>query len=363
MGQPARQLLPLGSRRTKGLLCTLLVQVLLVLSLSRTVIAAKQESHAQRQNGQSIATVNTYEASTTSQPARTLKKDSDDAVLWCKMVLFDVLYASIPEVAAESTPTENEVFYGCYPIQKDNTVSELHYTLELPDAVVAEIPEDLDNWWIVVPGGSTNGDKARVDVPDADSIYTADGPPTGRRLSISQKELDRHHSRRLQTATGTKKVLVVYIRALDADPTASVNTVYQTTFENEVSLKHQYARCSRGLLELEPTELGVVDVTVNLSVDNTDKTAFVNAAEDLALLRIQDITGDLSITNTRQYADLIMFIVPPGTGNWLAYASVGGGLSVYNDEWGIFLSATAHEIGYVLLLFCCICVFLLPVYF
>jgi hypothetical protein len=356
MEPPTRQLQPLENRRTKGIMSMVLLQVLLVLSLSPTVESVKTEPTAQ-QNLQSIATTTAAAPTSTASPVRTLKGNSNDEVLWCKMALFDVLYATEALGASESTLTENEVFYGCYPVLKDKVVSELYYTLDLPDAVAAETPEDPDNWWVVVPGGTIDVETASVNVPEADAIYIAD--PSDRRLSISQEQLDRHHSRRLATATGTKKVLIVYIRAKDADPTPSVNTVYETAFENEVSLKHQYARCSRGLLNLEPTELGVLDVTVNLSIDKTDKNALVQAAEAIALLRIQEVTKDLSITNTRQYADLIMFIVPPGTGNWLAYASVGGGLSVYNDEWGVFLSATAHEIGYVAYLSCTVCMSLL----
>ena len=323
-------------------LCALLLQGLLVLCISQTVVAAKQESK-QLQPQQ--------------LPTRALKKESSkdsDAVtdLWCKIVVFDVLYASTEEDdVAESKSdisTTTDVFYGCYPITGDE-VSELHYTVTLPEAVVAAQPaaENLDNWWVAIPDGTIDIMTDSVVVPDASTVYTATGPPAGRRLS--QQQLEKHHSRRLAEAKGTLKLLVVYIRANDASPTASTNTVYETAFQNEVSLKSQFARCSLNQLQLEPTALGVLDVTVNMRVSGTDKTQFVNAAEDLALARIQAATGDTSITNTRQYADLVMYIVPPGTGNWLAYASVGGGMSVYNDQWGIYLSATAHEIGYVLL--------------
>jgi hypothetical protein len=66
-----------------------------------------------------------------------LKKESgSDAVtdLWCKMVVFDVLYASTEEddVASKSDiSTTTDIFYGCYPVT-GNEVSELHYTLTLP---------------------------------------------------------------------------------------------------------------------------------------------------------------------------------------------------------------------------------------
>jgi hypothetical protein len=360
MKEQTQQPPPQQSRQTAsriiryGSLCAFLLQGLLVLSLSQTIVAAKQESQ-QLPPQQQLPTRALKKDST---PAK--DKDADDTDdLWCKIVVFDVLYASTEEVeVAESKSdisTTTDIFYGCYPVTGDE-VSELHYNIALPDVVTAAQPaaEDLDNWWVAIPGGFIDTTTAAVVVPDASTVYTTKGPPTGRRLS--QQQLEKHHSRRLAEAKGTLKVLVVYIRASNASPTPSTNSVYQTAFQNEVSLKSQFARCSLNQLQLEPTALGVLDVTVNMRVGSTDKTQFVNAAEDLALARIRSITGDTSITNTRQYADLVMYIVPPGTGNWLAYASVGGGMSVYNDKWSIYLSATAHEIGYVtVLIFLYVC--------
>jgi hypothetical protein len=345
---------PQQSRRLlTSSLCALLLQGLLVLSISQTIFAVKTDQSQPQLEPHSALTIATTGAST--QPNRALQKESNqgpdaDTDLWCKIVVFDLLNAS----EEDDVTTTADVFHGCYPVT-GNVVSDLHYNIELPDHVVASqpAPEDLDNWWVAIPYGSFDPVTAAVVVPDPTTVYSATGPPAGRHLS--QEQLDRHHSRRLAEATGTLKVLIVYIRAQDASPNFSTDDIYATAFQNEVSLKHQFARCSQNQLNLEPTGLGVLDVYVNMRVDDgTDKTAFVNAAEDLALAAIQKTTGDYSISNTRQYADLVMYVVPPGTGNWLAYASVGGGISVYNDKWGIYLSATAHEIGYVLILFVCV---------
>jgi hypothetical protein len=352
MKEQSRELLPVGSPtagRTTARYASLAFQVLLLLSSAfGPVVATKQEQrHKQSPQPHSLAT--TTSATTTSTlPVRALKKSSDSSStatdLWCKIVVFDVLYAqtAADEAAAtETTTTTTDVFYGCYPLT-GNIVSELHYTVQLPNAIVAAqpAPDNLDQWWVAVPGGTIDTVNAAVVVPDATTMYTASGPPAGRRLS--QQQLDRHHSRRLASATGDLTVLVVYIRTRDADPSFSTDTAYETVFSNPVSLKNQFKACSQGKLILNPTALSVLDVTVPMSV-NADKNAIVTAAEKIAVAKIDDA----SITNTRQYADLVMYIVPPGNGDWLAYASVGGGMSVYNDEWGKYLSAMAHEIGYV----------------
>jgi hypothetical protein len=383
MKEQSRQLSPLQSNQAAprslryGSLCTLLLQGLLVLSISQTIVAAKQESQELQQQHQL--------PHASSLPVRTLKKEKEsttqvvtdaDDDLWCKIVVFDVLFASNKgdDVAASEsdTSTTTNIFYGCYPVI-GNEVSERHYTVTLPDAVVAAQPAafDLDNWWVVIPEGTIDSMTDSVVVPDASTVYGTNGPPTGRRL-VSQQQLDRHHSRRLAESIGDLKVLVVYI--VDKNgvrPTRSKADVFAATFTNPVSLKSQFKACSQDQLKLNPTGLDVLEVQVNLQVSGAEKQLFVSAAEDLALVEIQKITNDYTITNTRQYADLIMFIVPPGTrgGDWLAYASVGGGLSVYNDQWGSYLSATAHEVGYVLYncsgsdtVFLYVCLFLLAIF-
>jgi hypothetical protein len=76
------------------------------LSISQTIVAAKQESRQLQLNN--------------SCRLRSEKESGSDAVtdLWCKMVVFDVLYASTEEddVASKSDiSTTTDIFYGCYP--------------------------------------------------------------------------------------------------------------------------------------------------------------------------------------------------------------------------------------------------------
>jgi hypothetical protein len=45
-------------------------------------------------------------------------------------------------------------------------------------------------------------------------------------------------------------------------------------------------------------------------------------------------------------ADHVMYCLPPGTMNGIAYAYVGHWISVYNDGWCGLLSGQMHEIGH-----------------
>jgi hypothetical protein len=104
----------------------------------------------------------------------------------------------------------------------------------------------------------------------------------------------------LAEAKGSLKVLVVYIRAQDASPTPS--TVYETVFTNEVSSKSQFARCSLQSIAAGTDFLGVLEVSV-IRKSAVRTRLNCQCRGRLALARIQSVTGDTSITNTRQYAD------------------------------------------------------------
>jgi hypothetical protein len=256
------------------------------------------------------------------------------------MAVFDMLL----EDESTSTGTSSKQFYGCYPVNADTgAVSDLHYLVDVPPSLdLSDSFTDAD-WWMSVPGGSIDASTSTVTVPDASKLAVTTVQPA----LVEHRYLStKHASRHLAETKGNLKVLVVYIEAADAVPTPSAQDIYLSVFENEVSLKWQYYHCSNEQLKLEPTELNVLTVKLDLKVAKNDQIAMVNAAEQAAVSAIQDVTGDSTFGNSRQYADLVLYVVPPGTGNWLAYASLGGGMSVYNDLWGLYLAAQAHEVGH-----------------
>ena len=156
----------------------------------------------------------------------------------------------------------------------------------------------------------------------------------------------RRH-RNLATPSGRLRTLVVRVIAKDGtEPTASIQKMRADVFEDKLCLKSQYDACSHGQLKIEPYQGktqtgrsisgGVVDVKINSNPVNGNKQTF----ETNAKAKAAELYGDLT-----QF-DLILFCIPPGTGDWLAYAYVNRLDSYYNDNWCSSISTQVHEVGH-----------------
>ena len=155
-----------------------------------------------------------------------------------------------------------------------------------------------------------------------------------------RKLRSRQKSRKL-AVTGRKKMLVVRADAKDHSTTADMATLSNNIFGtagDTVTLKSQYDACSYGQLIFEPYEEngGVVEVDIRGKVEGVDKFR----VEDLMIAGAEEITGGL------EQFDHVMLCLPPGTGDWIAYAYVGSWLSVFNDDWCQQLSTQVHEVGH-----------------
>lgn len=155
----------------------------------------------------------------------------------------------------------------------------------------------------------------------------------------------RRRKRKLIATTGSTTTMGILINLPGATPSYSQDEWYQILFQDSVSLKNQHAACSWGKFIVEPNWLGVITVTVDLPTNSNPQTV-INAAQTAALQYIASV-GQGTFTSIRDYADMVLFLTP-NMGNWLAYASVGGGTSVYNDLWGGYVASNMHETGYVL---------------
>jgi hypothetical protein len=161
---------------------------------------------------------------------------------------------------------------------------------------------------------------------------------------------------------GILNVLIVRVIGNDSEPSVSVDDLARYTFLEDVSLKNQMLQCSAGQLIVLPARVGtnssgVVDIPLgNRSINGTDRTIIVNEALTMLrsiLERFEPASDDAKNaanngeTILDSIADFIMVIVPKGSfpNAWAAYGVVNGRLTVYNDEWGTFVSATMHEIG------------------
>eukprot|EP00587_Corethron_hystrix_P003358 CAMPEP_0113330368 /NCGR_PEP_ID=MMETSP0010_2-20120614/21576_1 /TAXON_ID=216773 ORGANISM="Corethron hystrix, Strain 308" /NCGR_SAMPLE_ID=MMETSP0010_2 /ASSEMBLY_ACC=CAM_ASM_000155 /LENGTH=647 /DNA_ID=CAMNT_0000192879 /DNA_START=73 /DNA_END=2012 /DNA_ORIENTATION=- /assembly_acc=CAM_ASM_000155 len=119
------------------------------------------------------------------------------------------------------------------------------------------------------------------------------------------------------------------------------------TAGDPINLRTQYMACSYEKIEFKPgppmdgvdAVNGAVTVTTPSSfsgVSNYVGESYLRAA--LQTMMGRSLPGDY---------DQIMFCIPPGTSaGWIAYASVNGWRSVYNNLWCTYVSSQMHEIGH-----------------
>jgi hypothetical protein len=273
----------------------------------------------------SASTVTTY-----SDPP--LSRYLQDTDLVCQVTVFEIVNDATNGV------TDSADFYECQVVL-GTTLDSVRFTLELPESLAAEqkalvLDDSQDVFYVKIPNGSVDLTQASIVVPDANAISLISPPhglaPPGRRLAAP---------------TGT--ISAVVIRITDnsrSSPSFSASELYQSHFGNQVSLKWQYHKCSAGKLRIEPAPVAILDVTVNRRAASSNSQQMVQAAEQEALNVLRTRHGR-SHSSLRDYAGITIFVTPP-MGNWLAYASIGGGLSVYNDKWGGYIASIMHEVGH-----------------
>ena len=252
--------------------------------------------------------------------------------LTCRLTLFEFL-------ENESQPKSRHA-YMCTPVTSGKgAVGDQQYEIltELNDALRKEHKQAM-----------MDGLETFVEITDAvlDPLNAHITLTTSSEIRLSEQH--RKRRRKLAPKEGSLKALVVRIVMNDKQPMYDKSELYQITFQERVSLRGQYAACSFGKLQVQPTALGVVDARVNQYSTRTSNKAAVNEATTAALSYVNAQTSS-QYTSLLEYADMVLFVTPD-LGDWLAYASVGGGTSVFNDKWGGFVASVMHETGSVSLI-------------
>jgi hypothetical protein len=147
--------------------------------------------------------------------------------------------------------------------------------------------------------------------------------------------------------------LFVSLQKTWSEPEFSADELsYQLIYEDgEESLKKRHLhKCSFGALNLEPTTYGVLDVTIKMNASGRSTYTIASEAERAGL---DLISADSVVTRLRDFADLTVIVLPPGTlyrglEDWAGYGNVNGNTPVYNNRWGGSISDAAHEVGHTL---------------
>lgn len=149
-------------------------------------------------------------------------------------------------------------------------------------------------------------------------VHVLHGPPP-------QRHQRRRFLARGPSTTGSFRAVMLRIITDDAEPTFDKDTLYNYLFTADLSVKRQFERCSANVLTMEPDAVlndGVINVRLSgtVAAGQTSK-ALMNLAEVRFNQEYRNILGGQSI---RDHIDALLFVVPPGTGDWAAFATVSG---------------------------------------
>jgi hypothetical protein len=226
----------------------------------------------------------------------------------------------------------HEEFYSC-TLLVNNVLEEGSYRIELPSDVAATtVDADLllqgEQVYLGIQGAIVTLDEIIL-LPNASiqPFYEQVGGRRRRRLAPI-------------TSTGVLRPIMIRISTTDSTPTYSSDDLRSYLFDHgEQSAKAQFAKCSGNALTIDRDPLfDVIDVQLSTTVGGKSGTALANLAEQQVN---DDYASLLNGKSIRSYTDAIMFVLPPGTGNWAAYAVVSG-------------KAVRKNVKYTQLLFWCL---------
>jgi aspartate carbamoyltransferase regulatory subunit len=258
------------------------------------------------------------------------------------------IFASESEVVALSEP--------CIAVVKE--IMSVEDTAELqcstPSDMVYTIPH-VDTAWIrqKETSGELISGETLLDIPPNTFInkktqtLSLDAPPT---LVNDIEDTGIRKRRHLAVTTGVKTVLVVRVSATDSTTSSSEAQLASDIFGDngdQINLKSQYNDCSFGKIEMTKAadrdgastniRNGVVTISPSVSTSVGDQSMVNTISAKLA---------EEFSTAASNLADHVMYCLPPGTFEGLAYAYLNGFRSVYNDSWCSSISVQVHEMGH-----------------
>jgi hypothetical protein len=143
-----------------------------------------------------------------------------------------------------------------------------------------------------------------------------------------------------------RTALVIHVTANDFSNTSTPAELGDSVFGTNgdpVNLTSQFAACSYGQQIIMPAQgqhitNGVVEITIDMNVEDVSRGTVRNAVVAAA----NTLFGSLSTQ-----ADHFLFALPPNTGgDWIAYGSINGTYTTYNNRWATYVSAQMHELGH-----------------
>jgi hypothetical protein len=226
-------------------------------------------------------------------------------VFVCRILLFDVLFTD--DAAAEEADEPD--FYMCNPV-RDGEISTHRYPIALAPALQAthrtkvaarDTTQDLADFYIGIPYGYIDPIRLAIVIPDVNSVTVLET------LSPGEGGRSRQLARSV-TSVGTYTALVLRITDENGrQPSHSNSRLWTSVFsDNVLSLRSQYQACSWGAFQVEPSGVGVLDVTVSRDATDGDHQKLTQVAETVAM----EVLG---VSNLFDIADF-MYVVVVGAG-------------------------------------------------
>lgn len=243
--------------------------------------------------------------------------------LECIITTVDTMYPT----AAEDAIRQLEDDFACIPEHN----RDLLLLIELPDWLIAAHAPAIETGMLrVAIQGAKAGNFHVLLQPDAEFTVLED-PHEARRLQMLN----------VVPQVGVLSLIIVRVSVRNSEPPMSLKKLERVLFEDNISVRNQYAACSFGKLTFEFKN------GIDLFVDNRIGTfgsgaALLDSAQRVLLKRRPEVTS------LEQVADRVLYCLAPGTPGWIANAGLGHYRININGEWCLSLSAVMHELGHTL---------------
>lgn len=248
------------------------------------------------------------------------KASSVASLMVCRITVEDTTYA---RGVADWYSEEQTV---CIPIIDEIEDTET-YAIQLPDHIERTYKTEIKRGklHLLIFGAKIVGNAIVTAPTSTFSVIQEYNGSRGRNL---QEQADRYTK-----ALGRKRYAIVRISTTDSTPSIALDAMVKRFAHFKDGMEAQYRDCSQNQLLFYLT--GAYDVKLHGSMDTYQANP-----RNLREGAMEKIKRDYNIsTFPDDVADYVLFVIPPGTGSWVANAATGHFRSQYNDAWGISLSA------------------------
>jgi len=183
------------------------------------------------------------------------------------------------------------------------------------------------------------------------TVLPNQNPWSGRNLQEEEDHESATEERKLQAGTGVKKFILFRVTDVNGevhpDSAATMSDNMFGTNGDSINLKTQLDACSAGKYTVEPggkngydfsgleSEPGVVDITIDISIDQPSRTTVRDAIRLRAREVMRDHFGESTLHYENRYMDHALYSLKTCVQDcgWAAYASVGGYYQVYQSNY------------------------------